>query len=155
MGSKYTPQVSYLCLNGIEVGSKGINADGFCTAVKGISGWTRGQLEVLPGSRKEEQGEKEQVFSEAPQSKDGAEGLMLCTGTVHFAVMTHFLRTLPWSAGRSLVTTRSSGDLDTSLTSPPGTPGFFYSLFLYIRAQSRVSRVAPSGEANLYLLRNV
>lgn len=68
---------------------------------KGVTGRTRGQLEVLPGSRKEEQGEKEQVFSEAPQSKDGTEGLMLCTGTFHFAVITHVLcMLLRWFAGR-------------------------------------------------------
>lgn len=50
--------------------------DLFCKSYKGIARWTCGQLEVLPGTRKEEQGEKEQVFSQAPQSKDGTEGLM-------------------------------------------------------------------------------
>lgn len=58
---------------------------------KGITRWACGQLEVLPGTRKEEQGEKEQVFSQAPKSKDGTEGLMFCSGTFHIAIITNLL----------------------------------------------------------------
>lgn len=48
--------------------------------VKHLSGnkrWARGQLEELPGQRQEEQGEKEPVLPQAPESQDGTEGMML------------------------------------------------------------------------------
>lgn len=59
--------------------------------IQGITRRTCGQLEVVPGTRKEEQGEKEQVFSQAAESKDGAEGLMFCSGTFHVAAITDLL----------------------------------------------------------------
>lgn len=61
----------------------GMTLSRFCfrKSHKGITRWTRGQLEVLPGTGKEEQGEEEQVVSQAPESKDGAAGLMFCSGT--------------------------------------------------------------------------
>lgn len=49
----------------------------FLNHLLGNARWSRGQLEELPGQRQEEQGEKEQNLPEAPQSKDGAEGMML------------------------------------------------------------------------------
>lgn len=53
----------------------------FLNHLSGNTRWPRGQLEELPGQRQEEQGEKEQNLPEAPQSKDGAEGMMLWHGT--------------------------------------------------------------------------
>lgn len=69
----------------------GLILNGFTYFYKGITRWTCGQLEVLPGTRKEEQGEKEQVFSQAPESKDGTEGLMFCSGTFHAAFVTNLV----------------------------------------------------------------
>lgn len=53
----------------------------FLNHLSGNTRRPRGQLEELPGQRQEEQGEKEQNLPEAPQSKDGAEGMMLWHGT--------------------------------------------------------------------------
>lgn len=53
----------------------------FLNHLLGNTRWPRGQLEELPGQRQEEQGEKEQNLPEAPQSKDGAAGIMLWART--------------------------------------------------------------------------
>lgn len=54
-----------------------LNGICFVNHLSGNKRWPCGQLEDLPSQRQEKQGEEEQVLPQAPESKDGAEGMML------------------------------------------------------------------------------
>lgn len=62
--------------------SDGVNHSFSCVnRLPGNARRTRGQLEELPGQREEAQRKEEQELPEAPQSEDGAAGMMLWNGT--------------------------------------------------------------------------
>lgn len=58
-----------------------LNGICFVNYLSGNKRWACGQLEDLSSQRQEEQGEEEQVLPQAPESKDGAEGMMLWNWT--------------------------------------------------------------------------
>lgn len=87
----------------------------FANHLSGNKRWAGGQLENLPGERQEEQGEKEQVFPQAPESKDGTEGMMLFKlDFIHFTVIKNPVLCILTSASAGscvVVITQSSGYL--------------------------------------------
>lgn len=66
--------------NAISV-SKWLFFSFFCLS-SGNKRWACGQLEDLPGQRQENQGEKEQVLPQTPESQDGTERMMLKNWTL-------------------------------------------------------------------------
>lgn len=58
----------------------------FCLS-SGNKRWACGQLEDLPGQRQENQGEKEQVLPQTPESQDGTERMMLKNWTLKLTIV--------------------------------------------------------------------